>query len=71
MEGLVMNKFKHYDIFKREVVFEDEEADFGKVMREQSKSLMVIGGEKRNSNFPEKHYASIAYENKIALLSHK
>ena len=66
-----MSKFKHYDVFSRGTVSVKLEALLGKVMREQSKSLMVIGGEKRNSNFPEKHYASIAYENKIALLSHK
>tara|TARA_R110000796_G_C14469388_1_gene425401 strand:+ start:859 stop:1059 length:201 start_codon:yes stop_codon:yes gene_type:complete len=62
-----MNEFKHYNIFTREVVFEDEEADFGKAMKEQSKSLMVIGGDRRKSNFPEKHHASIRYEYRQSL----
>jgi|TARA_R110001606_G_scaffold360818_1_gene513836 hypothetical protein len=62
-----MSKFKHYDIFTREVVFEDEEADFGKVMREQSKSLIVVGGSKRKSNFPETHWAATSYDDRRAL----
>ena len=62
-----MSKFKHSDIFAREVVFEDEEEDFGKVMRESSKSLRVIGGEKRKSNLPEENRWARTYEYRQSL----
>ena len=62
-----MSKFKHYNVFSRGTVSVKLEALLGKVMREQSKSLMVIGGEKRKSNFPEKHWAAITYDDRRAL----
>jgi hypothetical protein len=62
-----MRTFKHNYNYTREDLFEDEESDFGKVMREQSKSLIVVGGSKRKSNFPETHWAATSYDDRRAL----